>query len=491
MATRKLLIAMMLVAAPAVAQTGLTGSWNGTYALSIQLSACQNKTFTWSGNASVTLLQAGSSLTGRSDLTNFTFFNNNCTTTAGEITNDLFGTTDGSTLSLAVLNDPKGWQLTGTVNADSIVLQLSDVNGLTGSLNLARTSGAVPAVDVTGSWSGTYSFTDVCPNGSTKKSYSGSLTLGLTQVGSTAAGVLTITNVPLYDQNCSTIANLTQAMSVAGVVSGSTFTGVAFDPSGLFDFPMAATIGSSGMSGTVAGASPTSTTGTFNLTQSGTQAPASDFSGRYDGTYSESDNGLAFCFNIGTVPFAGTASMSLVQAGTAISGAVILEDTLTIVSDGFGNCAVLNGGEEVLPLYGTLPNGAVRATAPFRAGAIAMTVNLAGDTATGTMTDSFGDVMTFSATRSAAPVLSILSFSAMPSAIVTGQSTTLSWTTSGATSVSIDNGVGSQAFSGSVNLSPAQTTIYTLTATGPSGSVTAQTTVTVSPPLPRRRAAKP
>jgi len=100
-------------------------------------------------------------------------------------------------------------------------------------------------------------------------------------------------------------------------------------------------------------------------------------------------------------------------------------------------------------------------------------------------------VMTFSAARSAAPVLSILSFSVMPSAIVTGQSTTLSWTTSGATSVSIDNGVGSQSVSGSVTVSPAQTTLYTLTATGPSGSVTAQTTVTVSPPLPRRRAAKP
>src|SRR2546428_3082168 len=227
MATRKLLIAMMLVAAPAVAQTGLTGNWSGSYALSIQLSACQNKPFTWGGNASVPLLRAGSSLTGRIDLTTFPFFNSNCTTTAGEITNDLFGTTDGSTLSLAVPNDPNGWQLAGTVNADSIVLQLSDVNGLTGSLNLARTTGAAPTIALTGSWSGTYSFTDVCPNGSTKKSYSGSLTLGLTQVGSNVAGVLTITNVPLYDQNCLTIANLTQVKSVVRVVFGSTVIGVA------------------------------------------------------------------------------------------------------------------------------------------------------------------------------------------------------------------------------------------------------------------------
>src|SRR2546428_3389349 len=188
MATRKLLIAMMLVAAPAVAQTGLTGNWSGSYALSIQLSACQNKTFTWTGTASVTLLKAGSSLTERIALTNFTFFNSNCTTTAGEITNDLFGTTDGSTLSLAVPNDSNGWHVAGSVNADSIVLQLSDVNGLTGSLNLARTTGAAPTIALTGSWSGTYSFTDVCPNGSPKKSYNGSLPLRLTQGGSKCPG---------------------------------------------------------------------------------------------------------------------------------------------------------------------------------------------------------------------------------------------------------------------------------------------------------------
>ena len=44
--------------------------------------------------------------------------------------------------------------------------------------------------------------------------------------------------------------------------------------------------------------------------------------------------------------------------------------------------------------------------------------------------------------RSAAPVPEILSFAATPSTIVAGQSTTLAWSVAGATSLSINHGVG-------------------------------------------------
>ncbi len=80
------------------------------------------------------------------------------------------------------------------------------------------------------------------------------------------------------------------------------------------------------------------------------------------------------------------------------------------------------------------------------------------------------------------PVIS--SFSAAPSSITAGQSSTLSWSVSGATSVSINNGVGTVTGS-SVAVSPAQTTTYTLTAKNAGGSVTATTrvTVAVAPPV--------
>ena len=75
-------------------------------------------------------------------------------------------------------------------------------------------------------------------------------------------------------------------------------------------------------------------------------------------------------------------------------------------------------------------------------------------------------------------------FSAAPTTINSGQSSTLTWSTTNATSVSIDNGVGSKPASGTANVSPATTTTYTLTATGPGGTTTKTATVTVNQPPP-------
>jgi len=74
----------------------------------------------------------------------------------------------------------------------------------------------------------------------------------------------------------------------------------------------------------------------------------------------------------------------------------------------------------------------------------------------------------------------ISSFSADSPSITTGESSTLSWSVTDATTVTIDNGVGTVALSGSTTVSPTTTTTYTLTATNTAGSVTATTTVTVS-----------
>lgn len=86
------------------------------------------------------------------------------------------------------------------------------------------------------------------------------------------------------------------------------------------------------------------------------------------------------------------------------------------------------------------------------------------------------------------PSPTITSFTATPGAIASGQSATLSWSVTGASSVSINNGVGTVApTSGSVSVSPTATTTYTLTATNASGSATASLTVgvtTVAPPPP-------
>jgi len=73
------------------------------------------------------------------------------------------------------------------------------------------------------------------------------------------------------------------------------------------------------------------------------------------------------------------------------------------------------------------------------------------------------------------------SFTASPTTISSGSSSTLSWATSGATSLSIaPGGFAPTAASGSVNVSPTATTTYTLTATNAAGSTTSTAKVTVT-----------
>ncbi|MBL8031704.1 MAG: SBBP repeat-containing protein, partial [Candidatus Doudnabacteria bacterium] len=81
-----------------------------------------------------------------------------------------------------------------------------------------------------------------------------------------------------------------------------------------------------------------------------------------------------------------------------------------------------------------------------------------------------------------APTIS--SFTASPTSITAGQSATLFWSVSGATSLSINQGVGTVAGTTSKSVSPTATTTYTLTATNSSGSVTASATVTVNAVAP-------
>jgi hypothetical protein len=78
-----------------------------------------------------------------------------------------------------------------------------------------------------------------------------------------------------------------------------------------------------------------------------------------------------------------------------------------------------------------------------------------------------------------APVID--SFAASPAAITSGQSTTLAWQVSGATSVQLSNVTATpQTSSSSLVVVPAATTTYTLTATNSAGSTQQTATVTVA-----------
>jgi hypothetical protein len=82
----------------------------------------------------------------------------------------------------------------------------------------------------------------------------------------------------------------------------------------------------------------------------------------------------------------------------------------------------------------------------------------------------------------APPVIN--SFAASPGGIESGDSSTLNWNITGATTVSIDQGIGNVALNGSRVVNPVASTVYTLLATNAGGSMTATAMVSVSSPAP-------
>src|ERR1039458_4434569 len=79
----------------------------------------------------------------------------------------------------------------------------------------------------------------------------------------------------------------------------------------------------------------------------------------------------------------------------------------------------------------------------------------------------------------------IAQFTAEPTSIQRGESSVLRWEVSGpVSSVAINQGVGTVQATGNSRVSPASSTTYTLTATGPGGVQTASTTVSVVTPPP-------
>src|ERR1700722_10094195 len=79
----------------------------------------------------------------------------------------------------------------------------------------------------------------------------------------------------------------------------------------------------------------------------------------------------------------------------------------------------------------------------------------------------------------------VASFTIEPSTVERGQSATLKWSVTNATSVIIDHGIGAVDVSGQRTVVPADSTTYTLTARSESGSAAATATVNVTVPAER------
>lgn len=82
------------------------------------------------------------------------------------------------------------------------------------------------------------------------------------------------------------------------------------------------------------------------------------------------------------------------------------------------------------------------------------------------------------------PAAVIQSFTAEPSTIVRGESSTLRWEVANATEVTIDSGIGTVPARGSRQVFPTANTTYRMNAKGPGGDAVSAVTVSVTTPPP-------
>ena len=83
-----------------------------------------------------------------------------------------------------------------------------------------------------------------------------------------------------------------------------------------------------------------------------------------------------------------------------------------------------------------------------------------------------------------APAQPTVTISADPTSISKGDTSTLSWTSTNATQLTIAPEVGTVTAEGNTKVTPSESTTYTITASGPGGSANATARVTVSTPAP-------
>jgi len=89
------------------------------------------------------------------------------------------------------------------------------------------------------------------------------------------------------------------------------------------------------------------------------------------------------------------------------------------------------------------------------------------------------------------PAFPSVALNASPVSAQAGQQVTLTWSSTNATSITLEPSVGSVAAQGSKIVRPSQSTTYTVTATGPGGSAHASAQVNITPVPPQAAVRKP
>src|SRR5260370_18066298 len=95
------------------------------------------------------------------------------------------------------------------------------------------------------------------------------------------------------------------------------------------------------------------------------------------------------------------------------------------------------------------------------------------------------------AAQLAPPASPSVALKASPLSAQAGQQVTLTWSSTNATSITLEPSMGPVGAQGSTTLRPSQSTTYTVTATGPGGSAHASAQVNITPAPPSAAVRKP
>jgi hypothetical protein len=104
---------------------------------------------------------------------------------------------------------------------------------------------------------------------------------------------------------------------------------------------------------------------------------------------------------------------------------------------------------------------------------------------------AYGKKSVAAAQRAPSPASPTVALSASPASAQAGQPITLTWSSTNATSITLQPSVGRVAAQGSATVKLSQSVTYTVTATGPGGSAHASAQITITPAAPPAAVQKP
>ncbi len=188
----------------------------------------------------------------------------------------------------------------------------------------------------------------------------------------------------------------------------------------------------------------------------------------YTLTAVNSVNQLSLAATVTVTPAGGgVGSQPLISSCFATPSNIVAGQTATLTwaTGGATNVAITPG-------VGTVAQSGTFAVTPTATTTYTLTATGAAGTQPATCN--------IAVTVTAAQMPQITRFSAIPATINAGQTSTLLWVVTNATTVSISPNVGTVAMTGTQDVTPAVTTVYTLTATNSAGTVTSTATVTVN-----------